>query len=194
MVIYIDAWLHFDGDRNPFLIPQEALDESFLMESGSLLVFGERPTKELQKKLKLPRTVREITLFDADRKRCDIIPSNSALSKFKAAQKAARSNNNQEPDEVKAGEIENDPFQTFISYDTLKRIQKVWRVVNGVYASAILESDKTRSISLEGSVSIDGNLNIDAEVVQAISLTDGSGNVNAMGDSISLGNNLSLRK
>lgn len=42
---YVNEWLRIDIDTNPFIVPPEVLDAAFLIPQGSILVFGERPTK-----------------------------------------------------------------------------------------------------------------------------------------------------
>lgn len=146
---YVNEWLRTSVSRNPFLLPLEALEDRFVIPDGSLLVFGERPPKgtlKKQERTKKPLFVKSpyLTPIVND---SDIIPSISALSKFKKSQAlgSKRPQNNQEDEPSK---IESDPFQTFLSSDMVRRIQKSWRIVVKVYENTCtLDEGSARSFT-----------------------------------------------
>lgn len=154
---YITTWLRIPLKGNPFMVPIEILSDQFVMPPSSLLVFGERPQKEIVIPKKPKAVFVKSPYLTPIVNDAELIPSISALNKYKKSQKQAGAsttgNSNNEVDEYQKSIVQySDPFQTFLSNEMIIRIQKCWKIVKKVY-SVTFSIDASQSIALEGSLS-----------------------------------------
>lgn len=120
-------WLGFSPINNPFLIPPDVLVPELQLDNNAYIVFGQRPPPPPPPKVTQKAKVRPIKspyltpiVNDAD-----LIPSISAVNKFKANEGKGKGPSKTRTSQSSEG---GDPFESFISASIIKRIKNALKL------------------------------------------------------------------
>jgi hypothetical protein len=126
----LNKWLGFNPALSPLLVPPEILSNDFNIDTRSFVTFGKRPpvmvVEKKVKKVKYIKSPYDTPIVND----ADVIPSLNVVNKVMTQEKEKKKKLLLESNSKdKATDPATDPYETFISFDQLKKLKFCWKVL-----------------------------------------------------------------